>query len=164
MATHCWDKMCIGSQMDANAVRPPTIIRKNDTHQITPQLIISLSFFIGKHLTVLLAGLALKTHGSLVNGFTPLRAGRASFFFNFMLRRPAILKEPFFLSSPAASSMYPVMMDRTTFGFNSLLAATAAYPPDTVMAPPLFMAFIAGAMVTKKRVDRKSCFSELEPC
>merc|ERR1719432_622135 len=98
-----------------------------------PQLIISLSFFMGRARTVLLAGLALKTHGSLVNGFTPLRAGRAGFFFNFMLRRPAILKEPFFLSSPAANSMYPVMMDRTTFGFNSLLAATAAYPPDTVM-------------------------------
>merc|ERR1711908_239023 len=99
-------------QMDANPVRPPTPIRKmtrlgKSTHQLRDQLIISLSFFIGKHLTVLLAGLALKTHGSLVNGLTPLRAGRAGFFFNFMFKRPAILNEPLFLSSPAANSMYP---------------------------------------------------------
>merc|ERR1719444_718362 len=118
-------------QMDANPVRPPTSIRKmtglgkSTTHQLRDQLIISLSFFIGKHLTVLLAGLALKTHGSLVNGLTPLRAGRAGFFFNFMFRRPAILNEPFFLSSLAANAMYPVITALTTFGFNSLLSATA---------------------------------------
>ena len=59
------------------------------------QLTISLSFFIGKARTVLEAGFALKTHGSLVNGFTPLRAGLAGFFFNFKFKAPATLKEPF---------------------------------------------------------------------
>merc|ERR1712072_1140715 len=51
---------------------------------------------MGRARTVLLAGFALKTHGSLVRGFTPLRAGRAGFFFSFRFNAPASLKEPFF--------------------------------------------------------------------
>merc|ERR1712151_564982 len=56
----------------------------------------SLSFFIGSAFTVLEAGLALKTQGSFVNGFTPLRAGVAGFDFSFRLSMPAILNEPVF--------------------------------------------------------------------
>merc|ERR1719213_1379830 len=69
------------------------------------QLIISFNFFMGRARTVFEAGLALKTHGSLVNGFTPLRAGRAGFFLSFKFKQPPILKAPFFFSSEAANSM-----------------------------------------------------------
>merc|ERR1719152_1036812 len=88
------------------------------------QLIICLSFFIGKTRTVLLAGLALNTHGSLVNGFTPLRAATAGFFFSFMLRSPPSLNLPFFFNSPAASSRYEVTTALTCFGLSSVLSAT----------------------------------------
>ena len=53
---------------------------------LTTQFTISLNFFIGKHLTILLAGLDLHTQGSLVNGLTHVRAAVAGFFFNLMLR------------------------------------------------------------------------------
>merc|ERR1719271_463274 len=69
------------------------------------QLIISFNFFIAKARTVLEAGLALNTQGSLVNGLTPLRAGRAGFFLSFKFKQPPILKAPFFFSSEAANSM-----------------------------------------------------------
>jgi len=59
---------------------------------------ISLSFFIAKQRTVFEAGFALKTQGSLVKGFTPLRAFVAGLFFSFMLSIPASLKEPFFFT------------------------------------------------------------------
>ena len=44
-------------------------------------------FFIARTRTVLDAGFALKTQGSLVTKFTPLRAGVASFFFNFSIAK-----------------------------------------------------------------------------
>merc|ERR1712014_79357 len=112
-----------------------------------PQLIISLNFFMGKPLTVLLAGFALNTHGSFVKGLTPFRAGVAGLFFSFRLTQPAILKEPFFLSSPAATASRPSIAALTSFDFNPAVSATAAYPPVTVRAPDVFalvfMAFIA---------------------
>merc|ERR1719162_1054302 len=52
------------------------------------QFTISLNFFIGRQRTVLLAGFALKTQGSLVNGLTPFLAAVAGFFLSFMLRTP----------------------------------------------------------------------------
>merc|ERR1719198_2454319 len=61
--------------------------RLHDSH--SAQLTISLSFFIGRARTVLDAGLALKVHGSFVNGLTPFRAGWAGFFFSFMFKAPA---------------------------------------------------------------------------
>ena len=60
-----------------------------------------MSFFSGKTLTVLDAGLALKTHGSPVNGFLPLRAFVAGLLFNFMFNMPPNLKLPVFFNSPA---------------------------------------------------------------
>ena len=54
-------------------------------------------------MTPLLAGLALKTHGSLVKGFAPLQAFVAGFFFNFMLSDPPSLNLPFFFNSAAAN-------------------------------------------------------------
>merc|ERR1719174_1954471 len=60
------------------------------------QLTISLNFFIGSTLTVFDAGFALNTHGSLVKGFTPLRAAVAGFFFSFTFNIPPSLKEPCF--------------------------------------------------------------------
>ena len=53
----------------------------------------SFSFFMAKTFTVFEAGFALKTHGSLVKGLTPFRAGVAGFFFSFMFSIPADLKD-----------------------------------------------------------------------
>merc|ERR1719356_1441422 len=71
------------------------------------KLSISFNFFIANVLTVFEAGLALKTHGSFVNGFTPLRAGVAGFFLSFMFKAPASLKDPFFFNCSAATATMP---------------------------------------------------------
>merc|ERR1719152_1078215 len=117
------------------------------------QLIICLSFFIGKTRTVLLAGLALKTQGSLVNGFTPLRAATAGFFLSFMFKRPPSLNLPFFFNSLAPSSRYEVTTALTCFGLSSVLSATLPKAALAVnpAAPAFFMAFIAGAIVLQLR-------------
>merc|ERR1719254_226667 len=108
------------------------------------QLTISLNFFMGKPLAVLLAGFALNTHGSFVKGLTPFRAGVAGLLLSFRLRQPPILKDPCFLSSPAATASKPSTAALTSFPFNPALSATAAYPPETVEAPDVFaLAFIA---------------------
>merc|ERR1719240_1664858 len=111
------------------------------------QLIIALSFFIGRALTVFEAGFALKTHGSLVKGLTPLRAARAGFFLSLRFKAPASLKEPFFLSCSAATSMMPSMTAFTSLLFNPVVSATELYAALEVMVEPAafiaFMAFIA---------------------
>merc|ERR1719198_1324173 len=96
--------------------------RLHDSH--TAQLTISLSFFIGRARTVLDAGLALKVHGSFVNGLTPFRAGWAGFFFSFMFKAPASLNWPFFLSSPAATSTRPSTTSFTSFALRPVVSAT----------------------------------------
>merc|ERR1719331_736344 len=103
-----------------------------------PQLMASFNFFMAKTRTVLDAGLALKTHGSLVKGFTPLRAGVAGFFFSFMFNIPANLKAPFFLSCSAATPMMPSITLLTCFAFNPLLSATDEYTAVAVKAVPVF--------------------------
>merc|ERR1719263_2240261 len=117
------------------------------------QLTINLSFFIGKTRTVLLAGLALKTQGSLVKGFTPLRAATAGFFLSFMFKRPPNLNLPFFFNSPAASSKYDVTTALTCFVLSSVVSATLVKAAVAVkpVAPAFFMAFIAGAMELQRR-------------
>merc|ERR1711879_210700 len=93
-------------------VSPPTVALKasimlNGYHEAArDQFTSSFNFFIGSALTVLDAGFALKTHGSFVNGFTPFRAGVAGFDFSFKFSMPAILNDPVFFSSPAAT---PIM-------------------------------------------------------
>merc|ERR1719373_1363279 len=109
-----------------------------------PQLIISLNFFMGKPLTVLLAGFALNTHGSFVKGLTPFRAGVAGLLLSFRFRQPPILKDPCFLSSAAATASKPSTAALTSFPFKPAVSATAAYPPETVKAPDVFaLAFMA---------------------
>merc|ERR1719265_349383 len=108
------------------------------------QLIASFNFFIGNTLTVFDAGLALKTHGSFVNGLTPFLAGFAGFFFSFMLSIPPSLKEPFFFNSDAATAMMASLALFTSLLFNPACSATVAYAPDAVTAPLFdFMAFMA---------------------
>merc|ERR1712087_1081464 len=105
-------------------VSPPTATcERLPASPLLPQLIISLSFFIGRALTVLLAGLALKTHGSFVKGLIPLRAGRAGFFFNFRFNAPASLKEPFFFNWSAATVTIPSTTAFTSFDFNPVVSA-----------------------------------------
>merc|ERR1719247_2473918 len=88
------------------------------------QLIISLSFFIGKARTVLLAGFALKTHGSFVKGLTPFRAGLAGFFLSFMFNAPASLNDPFFFNCSAATLTMPSITAFTSFCFKPQVSAT----------------------------------------
>merc|ERR1711998_253236 len=120
---------------------PPTASRKRMHYTERPQLIISLSFFMGRPRTVLLAGFALKTHGSFVKGLTPLRAGRAGFFFSFMFNAPASLKEPFFFNWSAATVTMPSITAFTSFDFNPVVSAMEPYACVAVMAP--LAAFIA---------------------
>merc|ERR1719208_656152 len=132
----------------------------NVRHVKALQLTISLNFFIGSTRTVLLAGLALKTHGSLVKGLTPLRAATAGFFFSFMFKTPPSLNLPFFFNSEAASSKYEVTTAFTFFGFNSVDSATLLKAALMVMAPPpaafmAFMDFIAGAIVDGSNTKAK---------
>merc|ERR1712013_792725 len=82
----------------------PSMARLTALNSRLHQLIISLSFFIGRTLTVLDAGFALKVQGSFVKGLTPFLAGVAFFFFNFMFSAPPNLKLPEDFSSFAATS------------------------------------------------------------
>merc|ERR1719284_1217320 len=93
------------------------------------QLIISLSFFIGKAFTVFDAGFALKTQGSLVKGFTPLRAGFAGLFFSFMFNAPPSLKDPDFFNSSAATAMIPSTTPFTSLAFKPVVSATELEGP-----------------------------------
>merc|ERR1719420_1250472 len=90
---------------------------------------ISLSFFIARQRTVFEAGFALKTHGSLVKGLTPLRAFVAGLFFNFMLSMPATLKEPVFFTCSTATPMYASTTPRTSFVFKPVVSATDVTTP-----------------------------------
>merc|ERR1719162_316739 len=124
------------------------------------QFTISLNFFIGRQRTVLLAGFALKTQGSFVNGLTPFLAARAGFFLSFMLRTPPSLNLPFFFNSAAARATYAVMTPFTTFALMPapsamLVKAWLAVKPD---APAFFMAFIAGAMVPTTKCKDGNCW------
>ena len=83
----------------------------------------SLSFFNGKTLTVLDAGLALNTHGSPVNGFFPLRAFVAGLFFNFMFNMPPSLKLPVFFNSVEAISNMDSITDFTSPCFRPVFSA-----------------------------------------
>merc|ERR1719258_26108 len=108
-------------------IGPPTATQDRIRYTARPQLIISLSFFIGRARTVLLAGFALKTHGSLVKGLMPFRAGRAGFFFSFKFNAPASLKEPFFFNWSAATVTMPSTMALTSFDLRPVVSATEPY-------------------------------------
>merc|ERR1719375_2740318 len=86
----------------------------------------TFSFFMASALTVLEAGLALNTQGSLVNGLMPFLAGVAGFFFNFKFSMPASLKLPFFLTSPQATLKRDSMTPFTCLFFKPLVSATEA--------------------------------------
>merc|ERR1719284_1296169 len=99
--------------------KQPTILRQG---LLPPQFTASLNFFMEMTFTVFDAGFALKTQGSFVKGFTPLRAAVAGFFFNFNLSIPASLKDPLFFISSAATPKMP-----STTLFTSLRAAVAGF-------------------------------------
>merc|ERR1719174_2392088 len=101
---------------------------------------ISLSFFIGRQRTVFEAGLALKTHGSLVKGLMPLRAFVAGLFFSFMLSMPATLKEPDVFTCATATPMNASTTPFTSFVFKPVVSATDWNTPVCVIAPPAFIA------------------------
>merc|ERR1719326_2000922 len=100
----------------------------------------SFNFFIGYTFTVLEAGFALKTQGSLVKGFTPFRAGLAGLIFSLRLRALPSLKLPFFFSCCAAKDTTPSIAPLTSFDFNPNVSATELYAAVAVNAPLAFMA------------------------
>merc|ERR1712232_1457467 len=104
------------------------------THEMRSlnQFTSSLSFFMGSAFTVLDAGLALKTQGSFVNGFTPFRAGVAFFVFNFNM--PAILNEPVFFNSSPAIAIRPSIVDFTSEVFKPDDSPTDLYAAVAVIA------------------------------
>merc|ERR1719198_2608566 len=118
--------MMYNAPQTTGLVRPPTKAQMGPSHKAreAAQLIISLSFFIGRALTVFEAGLALKTQGSLVKGFKPFRAGRAGLFLSLRFKAPASLNDPFFLSCSAAISMMPSMTAFTSLLFRPVVSAT----------------------------------------
>merc|ERR1712110_678283 len=91
------------------------------------QLTMSLSFFKASAFTVLDAGFALNVQGSLVKGFTPLRAGLAGVFFTCVATRP----------------MYASMAPFTSRALTPVVSDTVRYAADAVMAlgPAAFIAF-----------------------
>ena len=138
--------------------RPPKLVHvmQSIRNHWKIQFNASFIFFKARTLTVLEAGLALKTQGSLVKGLMPFFAAEAAFFFNFMLSMPANLKLPFFLISAHATAMRASTTPFACFGFKPFDSATEAKtwvcvitPDDFFMAAAFmaFIAFIAGAMV-----------------
>merc|ERR1719375_402956 len=149
---------------EAQRDRPPKLRRCANRQKV--QFKASFSFFMASALTVLEAGLALNTQGSLVNGLMPFFAGVAGFFFNFKFNIPASLKLPFFLISAQATAKRASMTPFTCLFFKPLVSATDAMTPVCVSTPDFmaalafmaFMAFIAGAMV----VENKQTKNELK--
>merc|ERR1719265_2735326 len=86
----------------------------------------SFSFFMARAFTVFEAGLALKTHGSLVKGLMPFFAAVAGFFFNFKFKNPASLKFPFFLILAVATPKRASITPFTTLFLSPLVSATDA--------------------------------------
>merc|ERR1719150_79458 len=109
------------------------------------QLSDSLNFFSGSTLTVCDFGFALKTHGSLVKGFTPLRAGTAGLILSFMLSTPANLKEPVFFSSFAAMPTTAPNTAFTSLGLRPAVSAAAAATAPCVIAAVFIAAPFIGA-------------------
>merc|ERR1719460_917341 len=93
------------------------------------------------------AGLALKTQGSLVKGFTPLRAGTAGFLASFMFMMPANLKEPFFFNSLAAMSTTALNASFTCFGFKPTASAAAPATALWDMATAPFFRALGNTML-----------------
>merc|ERR1719478_2140094 len=104
--------------------RPPKL--HGCANHLKVQFKASFSFFMASALTVLEAGLALNTQGSLVNGLMPFLAGDAGFFFNFKFNMPASLNFPFFLISPQATLKRASMTPFTCLFFKPLVSATEA--------------------------------------
>merc|ERR1719247_2120679 len=80
----------------------------------------------------------------------PLRAFVAGLFFSFIFSMPANLKEPDFFTCSAATFITASTALFTSFVFNPVVSATDWNTPVCVMAPPVFiafMAFIAGMVV-----------------
>merc|ERR1719333_2012214 len=118
-------------------VGPPTTAKHNWKilqEKCILQLTISFNFFIGMAFTVFDAGFALKTQGSFVKGFTPLRAFVAGLTFSFSMSIPAKLNFPDFFICSAAKVTMPSTAPLTSFGFRPTDSATALYAPDTLIA------------------------------
>merc|ERR1719181_927730 len=140
--------------METRRDRPPKLPWLCANH-LKVQFKASFNFFMASALTVLEAGLALNTQGSLVNGLTPFLAGVAGFFFNFKFNMPPNLKLPFFLISPQATLKRASTTPFTCLFFKPLVSATEAMTWVCVSAPDFmalaFIAFIAGAIAVRKK-------------
>merc|ERR1712046_431218 len=152
-------KLHENTTLNLGLVRPPTVTSKapNRSQAVRAQFTSSLSFFIGSAFTVLDAGLALKTQGSFVNGFTPFRAGVAFFDFSFKFSMPAILNEPVVFNCSPAIAMRPSIAPFTSEVFKPDASATDLCAAVAVMAVanfPAFMAFMAFMATIGTRQER----------
>eukprot|EP00403_Amphidinium_massartii_P027295 CAMPEP_0178398736 /NCGR_PEP_ID=MMETSP0689_2-20121128/14924_1 /TAXON_ID=160604 /ORGANISM="Amphidinium massartii, Strain CS-259" /LENGTH=119 /DNA_ID=CAMNT_0020019503 /DNA_START=115 /DNA_END=474 /DNA_ORIENTATION=+ len=84
--------------------------------------------------TVLLAGLALKTHGSLVKGWIPLRAAVAGLSLSFIFNMPASLKEPAFFTCVAERLISASTALFTSFLFKPVFSATVLSTADWLIS------------------------------
>merc|ERR1740138_1661458 len=116
--------ICTRGRMETRRDRPPKL--HGCANHLKVQFKVSFNFFMASALTVLEAGLALNTQGSLVNGLMPFFAGDAGFFFSFKFNMPASLKLPFFLISAQATAKRASMTPFTCLPFNPLVSATDA--------------------------------------
>merc|ERR1739848_185525 len=73
----------------------------------------------------------------------PLRAFVAGLFFNFMLSMPAILKAPVVFTCSTATPISASTTPFTSFVFSPVVSATDWHTPVCVIAPPVFIAFMA---------------------
>merc|ERR1719473_571544 len=91
----------------------------------------------------------------------PLRAFVAGLFFSFMFSIPPSLKEPDFFTCSTATPMNASTMPFTSFVFNPVVSATDWNTPVCVIAPPVFIAFIAfmAGMLRGRGVAGQTCAS-----
>src|SRR4051812_32474581 len=106
---------------------------------------------VARALTALLAGLAAKVVGSLVNGLMPLRAGRAGFFTTTNFAKPGSTKTPFFFSS-----LWPISTSASMTFFTPLRVAPSPTLSTTASSRPLlvscFVVFVFGFAIEKSPV------------
>src|SRR5580698_7535929 len=94
---------------------------------------------MGRARTDLLAGLAAKVCGCLVNGLMPWRALVAGFFTTRNLAKPGSVKTPVFFSSLWATSERASMMAFTCLRDTSPVASTTALMSALLLIDPGFL-------------------------
>src|SRR6476646_4408917 len=91
---HAADRVAPSRTEIDNPPSPQTLMRENGSRQTA-----SFAAFTGRTLSILRAGFALKTVGSLVNGLMPVRSLVAGFLMTMNLAKPGSRNSPLFFIS-----------------------------------------------------------------